>query len=415
MGNKRIIFICLLSLFCTISTSGKGKKQTGPVQDDRVYWSALLYRISEPVLSNMSRGELKKNMTVELSPTWLKGRNPDLVYSEAFGRLMAGLAPWLGLPDDETEEGKMRRRLREWALKSYANAVDPASPDALNWEGEGQVLCDASYIATSFIRAPQALWEPLDSITKQRYIDAFHRLKKVRPAYNNWLLFRTLIEAFLYSVGEEYDAFVMEVGLQKINEWYRGDGWYSDGPEISFDYYNSYVIHPMLVEILDLIREAPIHKPLGFDLAYRRMQRYNIILERLISPEGTFPAVGRSMTYRFGAFQSLALSAWKYELPEPLTDGQVRSAMTAVLKRMFGAEGNFDKKGYLRLGFVGHQPNLADYYTDNGSLYITSLGFLPLGLPADHPFWISPAEEWTSVKAWSGKTFPKDYHESIMK
>lgn len=57
---------------------------------------------------------------------------------EAFGRLMAGVAPWLSLPDDETEEGKQRQQLRTWALKSYAHAVDPASPDYLLWEGEGR-------------------------------------------------------------------------------------------------------------------------------------------------------------------------------------------------------------------------------------------------------------------------------------
>lgn len=414
MKSRSVIYICILSFVCTISIYAKEKKQPQE-QNDRAYWCSLLYRISEPILSNMSKGELKKNMTVELSPSWLKGRDPNVTYLEAFGRLMAGLAPWLNLPDDDTEEGKMRHELREWALKSYANAVDPESPDCFIWKGEGQILCDASYIANSFLRAPKTLWEPLDSITKQRYINIFHSLKWVRPAYNNWLLFRTMVETFLLSVGEEYDAFAIEVGLQKMNEWYSGDGWYSDGPEISFDYYNSYVIHPMLVEIMDVIKDTPVHKPISFDLAYRRMQRYNVILERLISPEGTFPAVGRSMTYRLGAFQSLGLSAWKYELPETLTNGQVRRALTAVMKRMFSQEGNFNQEGFLQLGFVGHQPNLADYYTNNGSLYITSLGFLPLGLPAGHPFWTSPAEEWTSLRAWGGKVFPKDYHESIMK
>ena len=145
------------------------------------------------------------------------------------------------------------------------------------------------------------------------------------------------------------------------------------------------------------------------------MQRYNVIVERLISPEGAYPAVGRSMTYRLAAFQTLSLAAWKYGLPKTMTNGQVRSALTAVMTRMFTQEGNFNKEGFLQLGFVGHQSNLADYYTNNGSLYMTSLVFLPLGLPADHAFWTSPAEEWTSLRAWSGKIFPKDYHESIMK
>lgn len=384
-------------------------------QDDRAYWCSVMYRIAEPVLKNMSKGELKKTMTLELSPTWPKGNNADIAYTETFCRLMSGLSPWLMLPDDNTEEGKMRARLRRWALKSCANAIDPKSPDCLKWSGANQVLCDASFLATAFLRAPDALWHPLDATTKQRYIDMFHSLRKVRPAYNNWLLFRATVEAFLLSIGEEYDTFVLDLSLRKMNEWYRGDGWYSDGNEISFDYYNGFVIHPMMVEVTEAMKKRSVHSPVSFDLALRRMQRYNVIIERQISPEGTFPAVGRSLTYRMAAFQTLGLAAWKYQLPKSLTNGQVRSALTAVMKRMFEQEGNFSEEGFLQLGFVGHQPNLADYYTNNGSLYMTSMGFLPLGLPADHPFWTEPDEPWTSKKAWAGEKFPKDYHESIMK
>lgn len=143
------------------------------------------------------------------------------------------------------------------------------------------------------------------------------------------------------------------------------------------------------------------------------MQRYGVILERLISPEGTFPAVGRSITYRTGAFQPLAWLAQENELPEELSNGQVRSALTALIGNMFLENQNYHKSGYLILGFNGHQPRISDVYTNNGSLYLASLIYLPLGLPADHPFWADEAEDWTSKKAWSQKSFPKDgaFHE----
>ena len=150
-------------------------------------------------------------------------------------------------------------------------------------------------------------------------------------------------------------------------------------------------------------------------LAVKRMQRFNTILERLISPEGTFPPVGRSITYRMGVFQTMALAAWKYGMPENISNGQVRAALTKVMQNMFAVEGNFNEKGFLALGFAGHQPDLANYYTNNGSLYMTSLVYLPLGLPADHPFWTDPAEPWTSQKAWTGKDFPIDGHVSLKK
>lgn len=385
-----------------------------PHNSDREYWVNMLYKTAAPILRNMSKGELKKNMQVELSPTW-DGRNKNVTYMEAFGRLMAGITPWLNLQDDDCQEGKLRKQIREWALLSYANAVNPDSPDYLQWHGVNQTLVDAAYIANSFLRAPEAVWNALDKTTKERYIKEFKGLRTIRPAYNNWLLFRAMIEVFLASIGEEYDGYVLDTALRKMDEWYLGDGWYADGQEFSLDYYNGYVIHPMLVEIVETLEYKKIPSPISFDLALRRMQRYNQLIERLISPEASFPAVGRSMTYRMGAFQTLALSAWKYQLPETLTNGQIRNALTSVMKRMFSIEGNFGNEGFLQLGFVGHQSNLADYYTNNGSLYITSLVFLPLGLETDHPFWTSPTEEWTSQKAWSGKMFRKDYHESIKK
>lgn len=401
----------ILLLFLIFHATASFGEKTSP---DRKYWVDMLCKISEPVLKNMSKGELRKNMELEFSPIW-DGRSREVAYMETFGRLMAGIAPWLNLPDDNTEEGKLRKQMREWALQSYANAVNPDSPDYLKWSGEAQALVDAAYLANSFIRAPEALWEPLDEKTKERYIEAFRGLRTISHAYNNWILFRATIEAFFASIDQEYDGFVMTVAIRKMEEWYLGDGWYSDGPEFSLDYYNGYVIHPMFVEILDIMRQKKISSPVSQDLALRRMQRYNELIERLISPEAAYPAVGRSVTYRMGAFQTLALSAWKYGLPKTLTNGQVRNALTSVMKRMFSVEGNFGEKGFLQLGFVGHQPGLADYYTNNGSLYMTSLVFLPLGLPADHDFWTSAPEEWTSQKAWGGKAFRKDYHESIRK
>lgn len=405
------LLICLLAAACFAGVTAAAQKRK-KAQTDREYWVELLCKMSEPVLESMNRGELHRDMPVEYSPTW-DGRPEGVAYMECFGRLMAGIAPWLALPDDGTPEGAKRKRLREWALASYAHAVNPESPDYLLWNQASQPLVDAAYIAQSFMRAPQALWEPLDAATKERYLKEFRELKRVAAPYNNWLLFRAMLEAFMLSVGEEYDAYVLNLAVRKMNEWYQGDGWYGDGPEFSLDYYNSYVIHPMLIDVIEAAESAGIRLPVSTELAVRRMQRYNILLERLISPEASFPAMGRSMTYRLAAFQTLSLAAWRYGLPEPLTDGQVRSALTAVMRRMFSVEGNFSEQGFLQLGFVGHQPELADYYTNTGSLYITSLVFLPLGLPADSPFWTAPAEDWTSRKAWSGKPFPKDYHRSV--
>jgi hypothetical protein len=407
MRRTIVLTACMLFLML-VPVSAKSKK----VVSDREYWCSLAWKMAQPVLENMSKGELQAKMQTEFSPSF-DNRNKKVLYMECFGRLMAGIAPWISLPDDGTAEGKQRARLREWALASYKNAVDPKSPDYLCWGIGGQNLVDAAYIAESFLRAYDALWKPLDETTKQRYFTEFKKLRKIDPPYTNWLLFSSTIESFLAKAGADYDEYRVNSACRKVEEWYTGDGWYSDGPNFAFDYYSSYVFHPMYLETLQAMVDAKVNSRLDYqkywDRELSRCQKYAIILERFIAPDGTFPVFGRSIPYRMATMQPLALMAWYKKLPKDLSNGQVRAALTKSLHRMFDEQNNFNEGGYLTIGFCGHQPDVADWYTNNGSLYMTSLVFMPLGLPASDPFWTDAPQPWTQVKAWNGKPFPKDH------
>lgn len=323
------------------AASERGEKISSPhaSASDREYLWKLLSRIAAPVLESMSKGELHKKMHVEVSPTW-DGRDKNVAYLECFGRLMDGLAPWLMLPDDTTEEGEARKKLREQALMSIVHAVDPKSPDYLLWRKEGQPLVDSAFFSSALLRAPKQLWDPLDKTTKERIVTELKLLRRVEPPYSNWLLFAAMNEAFLLSVDEDYDPMRVDLAVKKMNEWYVGDGWYADGERFHFDYYNSFVIQPMLLKVTEVMVERNRMEKALYEQALRRMQRYCEHLERLVSPEGTFPPIGRSLTYRTGAFQPLALLALRKQLPEKLTEGQVRAALVAVHQRIFSNSGN---------------------------------------------------------------------------
>ena len=413
-------FPSLLLILLIFALPVAAKKKVAQ-QTDREYWCEQAYKMAQPVLENMAKGELQKNMKTEFSPSF-DNRNRKVVYMEAFGRLMAGLAPWLALPDSmfgdspaEVKEREMVQQLRAWARTSFKNSVDPDSPDYLCWGVSGQNLVDAAYIAESFIRAYDALWVPLDDVTKQRYIAEFKKLRSIEPPYTNWFLFSSVIESFIAKAAGlgEYDDFRVMMTIRKVEEWYVGDGWYADGPVFAFDYYSSYVFHAMYLETLQNMIDAKANTRLEYkkyyDRALKRAQKFAIILERFISPEGTFPVFGRSSTYRMAALQPLALMAWYQKLPKELSNGQVRAALTASMHRMYDQQNNYNDGGFLTIGFCGSQPDMADWYTNNGSLYMTSLSLMPLGLPANHDFWTCPAEPWTQVKAWGGQPFPKDH------
>lgn len=188
-------------------------------QNDRAYWVALLDKMATPLLSNMSWAELRKNMPVVYSTTW-DGRNKQVAYMEAFGRLIGGIAPFLALPADNSTEGKVRARLHKQTLQSLAHAVDPQSPDYLFW-GDGktpQVLVDAAHIAQAFLYAPDTLWKPLSAKTKEQFIHEFVTIRRIKPFDNNWVLFAAIIESFLLSVGEKIDETRIDTAIDKINK-----------------------------------------------------------------------------------------------------------------------------------------------------------------------------------------------------
>ena len=377
---------------------------------DRTYWVQLLDKIASPILSNMSKGELRKNMPMDYSPTW-DNRNKEVAYMEAIGRLIIGIAPFVALPDDDTNEGQIRKKMRGQIHASLAHAVDPASPDYLYWGSPkvAQPLVDAAFLAQALLLAPAALWEPLDKQTKERFIYEFTKLRAIKPSNNNWVLFAAIVETFLLSIDAPFDAARIDAGIDKIIGWYVGDGWYSDGVKFHFDHYNGFVIQPMLVTVLGVNVAKGRREKALLDQAYKRMQRYASFQERFISPEGTFPIFGRSSTYRVGAFWPLATLALENNLPAGVMPSQVRPALTAVFKRVF-VKDTFNTSGLLTLGFVGaNQSNIADSYSNTGSMYLASFAFMPLGLPASHEFWSAPPTNWTQKKAWNGEVFPKDY------
>jgi hypothetical protein len=367
---------------------------------------AVARKLADPVLTHLASGTLKARMPVEEGAG--AGRRA-VTHLEAFGRLVAGLAPWLELPADETAEGRLRAHYAGLAARALARAVDPAAEDFLNFTQERQPLVDAAFLAQGLLRAPRALRESLDQATRDRLIRALESTRAIQPGYNNWLMFSATVEAGLASLGAWWDRLRVEYALRQHEGWYKGDGAYGDGPAFHWDYYNSFVIHPMLVDVLAALGDESEAWKAMRPRVLARARRYAAVLERLISPEGTFPAIGRSLAYRFGAFHLLAQSALRHELPDEVSPAQVRGALTAVIRRSIEAPETFDDGGWLRIGFCGHQPGAGERYISTGSLYLCTVGLLPLGLPAGDPFWAGAPQPWTAQRAWSGQPFPIDH------
>lgn len=372
------------------------------------FWIETVEKLAGPVLGHLAEGRLHARMPVEFPPG--AGDSPRRRHRarlEAFGRLLCGIAPFLDNDEPPGEAATLRARLLDQARVGLDRATHPESPDGMDFEPQGQPLVDAAFLAQALLRGRRSLWDPLEPPVKRRVIECLRHTREIRPNFNNWLLFSAMIEAFLAAVGEPYDRMRIDYAVRQHEQWYLGGGVYGDGPHYAGDYYNSYVIQPMLLDVLEAV--API------DDAWRsfhpammhRAEIYALREEQMIGPDGAYPPIGRSIAYRCGAFQTLADRAWRGKLPASLPPAQAREALTAVIRRTLHAPGTFDDDGWLRIGLAGHQPALGDSYICTGSCYLASFAMLPLGLSPADPFWADAPLPWTGRRLWAGEDTPR--------
>ena len=379
--------------------------------NDREYWLQTLLKMAAPVLQNFCAGQLHS----QLGKTIHNQERKAYMGLEILGRTLSGLAPWLEVTATGSEE-ELRLKYAELSRKAITQAVDPASCDYCfggteEKEWNVQYLVDAGFLAMAIVRAPRELGQKLPPQTRENLIRAFHKTRNYRPVFNNWLLFSAMVEAALYVMGEDYDLVRVDYALRQMEQWYQGDGFYGDGPRFRMDYYNSYTLQPMLMHLVTLFHHKYREDDLGktiHSLSMVRFQKFVSMQEHSVSPDGSYPPYGRSLTYRCGAFHALAMAAWLHWLPATVTPAMARGALTKVIHKTLDAPGTFTEAGWLTPGVCGYQPNMVSHYVTTASLYMATLAFLPLGLPADDPFWSDPAEKSTWEKCFTGENLMEE-------
>jgi len=369
------------------------------IVDTRTEWFALMIKISDPVLSYGSEKRLK-SMLPPHNNLESHTNQESVSHFEALARTLAGIAPWLELDKPPESEINLQTRFRLLARMSLESIFDKNSIDYVDFKTAKQELVEAAHLVLAFNRAPKQLWELLSDELKKKVILGLLDARKINPYKNNWILFSGIIDAFLIKKNVIKDGKRIQTVINEFDSWYVGDGCYKDGPHFHLDYYNSIAIHPMILAIVELVADKTGSNN-AWDVVLLRAQRYSTLLERMISPEGALPTVGRSLCYRTGVLHLLADLTCKELLPECLGYGEVQSAMSSVIRRQFAHTDSWDHTGFLKIGWIGHQENLAEFYISTGSLYMCLMAFLPLGLSAKHDFWTVEAQH-TNIRMYSG-------------
>lgn len=250
-------------------------------------------------------------------------------------------------------------------------------------------IVESANIAFSLFISKDWLWESFNGDEKKQVADWLRHHARLEVWGNNWQLFPAMAEGFLRSVGEDVSGCTGARNVARVESWYLGDGWYTDGPEHSIDYYNAWAIHPYLWAWYEMTGSWDSYEGKRYK---ERLAAYVKTQSAMYAPDGSVLHVGRSLAYRTAVLGAI----WCSELAgvNPLTPGQTRRLASGVLA-------NFTQHGVgiesaPNLGWYQEHLPGAQEYSGFGSAYLGGMGFLGLALPAEHPIWSETENEQAS-------------------
>lgn len=183
------------------------------IVDERKYWVNTLVKIINPVIENLSKDQLKKTIPIGRSSTARANDREFITHMESVGRTIAGIAPWLELGPDQTEEGKLRAKYISMVCKGLANSVNPQSNDYFSSTKTRQILVNSAFLIQGLLRAPIHLWGNLDKNTQQKLLKQWKSTRSMKPGNNNWLLFSAMVECGLKVFGNEWNFDVVKKAI----------------------------------------------------------------------------------------------------------------------------------------------------------------------------------------------------------
>ncbi|TXS11041.1 DUF2264 domain-containing protein [Streptomyces sp. adm13(2018)] len=328
-------------------------------------------------------------------PSWSGARSDGL---EGWARTFLLAALRVAGAGGEDPHGHLAR----YAEGLAAGTAEPGRADEDSWPrttDTRQAIVEAATVALGLRLTRPWLWDRLDDRTRERVADWLRPALGPSPVDNNWWLFGLTVAGFLQDAGldTERAAATVDRSLARVEDWYLGAGWYSDGDNRAFDHYNGWALHFYPVLHAHLAGDRDLLDRYG-----PRLRAHLDDYVHLFDADGAPLPYGRSLIYRFAA----AAAPWLGALTghTPLTPGATRRLASGTL-RYFLDRGATDPDGLLTLGWHGPYAPLVQEYSGPGSPYWASKGFLGLLLPTDHPAWTDPEEALPAERADTVRPF----------
>lgn len=337
-------------------------------------FAALMHRFLDPLKPLYSAGGARLHLG-DTGVTY----DQNAIELEAFSRPLWALVPfWAGGGSDPEFEQLYRRGL--------ASGTDPDSPEYWGQcRDYDQCFVEMAAIACGLLTAPDKLWDPLTPAQQQNLAAWLAQINQHTIPECNWQFFRILVNLALKKVGMPYSPELLEDGLCKIDSYYSGDGWSTDGASVQKDYYI-----PWAIQYYGLLysRFAADTDPQRAALYRHRAELFAQQFVYWFDQNGAALPFGRSLGYRFAQNSFWAACIWAElePLPLPVMKGLIVRSFQWWLEQKI-----FDRDGILTIGYCYPQMYMAERYNAPGSPYWGMKSFVLLALPEDHPFWSAEA------------------------
>lgn len=273
-------------------------------------------------------------------------------------------------------------------VQGLANGTDPDHEEFWGPVGShDQRMVEMAGMSLALILAPEKFWEPLPAASKDNLERWMLAINEFPTADNNWLFFRVLTNLAMRKVGRAWSQDAVRAALDRIDEFYLGDGYYRDGKWYQLDYYTPMGMHFYGLMVAKVAGDIfPEHARRFRD----RARAFAADFQHWFADDGSAIPYGRSMTYRFVLGSFWAACAFADE--EVLPWGRIKSLLLRHL-RWWGTQPITDRDGILTIGYSYPNLLMSEAYNAPGSPYWALKSFLVLSLPESHPFWQADEEE----------------------
>lgn len=293
---------------------------------------------------------------------------------EGFSRVLWGLVPlWAG---------GSKSGLDEYILEGISHGTDPSHPEYWGDYGDGeQAYVEMAALAFGLWMTPQKVWNPLSDKEKEQFQQWLLQINSHKISDNNWLFFRILVNCGLRHVKASYSEKQLKQDLDRVDEFYLGDGWYSDGITKQRDYYIGFAMHFYSLIYAKLMGEEDPERSARYkERAARFAQDYIY----WFGTRGEALPFGRSLTYRFA--QVSFWCALAFAGVEAFSWGVIRGIINRHFRYWF-SQPILDCEDKLTLGYAYPNLTVCEGYNSPNSPYWSWKAFLILAIDEEHPVW----------------------------